>query len=141
MSLPQLINEIAVKMDLYKVRQEAKNSEKYTEREILLLELIDVNKRMTVSEITSNFKVVSKSIVSSTISNFWKADIVNKDKDKENQRMTYVSLTSKGKKVLNAHRKNQNERFAFLIEAFDLSSEEKDVFERILKRAIDKIVF
>jgi DNA-binding MarR family transcriptional regulator len=123
-------------MRLLKVAQDTKDTGQYSEREILLLQLVDTNKKMSISEITEKFKVVGKSVISSTISNFWKAQLVTKEKDFENQRITYVSLTPKGKKLLSKIRKDQDERFSVLIKALDLSPEQKKMLEEILENAI-----
>ncbi|MFH2059664.1 MAG: MarR family winged helix-turn-helix transcriptional regulator [Pseudomonadota bacterium] len=136
MELERLINEISVKMRLLKIATETKTDGQYSEREILLLELIDANEKMTVSEITEQFNMVAKSIISSTISKFWRAQLVNKDRDFGNQRIIHVSLTPKGKKLLNTIRKNQDERFSFLIKALKLNPEQKKMLEQILENAI-----
>ncbi len=136
MELVRLIDEISVRMRLFKVAQETETTGQYSEREILLLELVDANKKMSISEIRERFKVVGKSIISSTISNFWKAQLVNKEKDFENQRITYVSLTPKGKELLSKIRKNTDERFSVLFEALSLNSEQKEMLEQILENAI-----
>ena len=141
MELVRLIDKISVKMRLLKVAQDTKSTSQYSEREVLLLELIDANKKMSISEITTRFKVVSKSIISSTISNFWKAQLVNKEKDFENQRVTHVSLTPKGKELLNTIRKHQDERFSILIKALNLSPEQKEMLEQILENAINMFDF
>jgi len=136
MELERLIDEISVRMRLLQVEQDTEDSGRYSEREILLLELIDANKKMSISEITTRFQIVGKSIISSTISNFWKAQLVNKEKDFENQRITYVSLTTKGKKMLNTIRKHKDERFSILIKALNLNHEQKEMLEQILENAI-----
>lgn len=141
MKFERLLDEISVKMRLLKLAQETKSTERYSEREILLLELIDANNKMSISEITENFKVVSKSIISSTISNFWKTKLVNKDKDFANQRITYVSLTPEGKKLLSEIREQQAERFSVLIDALGLTPEETKMMERILENAIKMFDF
>lgn len=136
MELAELIDEISLRMRLLKVAQESKSAEQYSERDILLLELIGSNKRMGVSEISAQFKVVSKSVLSTTISNFWKADLVNKEKDADNQRITYVNLTTKGKKLLDKIRKNKAARFTALINALKLDTKQKAMIEQILTNAI-----
>lgn len=141
MKLERLIDEISVKMRLLKVAQDTKVTGQYSEREILLLELIDAKKKMSISELTTSFKVVSKSIISSTISNFWKAQIVNKERDIENQRIAYVSLTPRGKKLLNTIRKQKDERFSILIKALDLNPEQKEMIKQILENAIKMFDF
>lgn len=136
MELERLIDEISVRMRLLQVEQDTEDSGRYSEREILLLELIDKKKKISISEITTKFKIIGKSVISSTISNFWKAQIVNKEKDFENQRITYVSLTPKGKKSLNTIRKHKADRFSTLIEALNLNPKQKEMLEQILENAI-----
>ena len=139
MELEKLIDEVSVRMRLRKVEQDSEASGRYSEREILLLELIDANKKISISDITAKFQIVGKSIISSTISNFWKAQLVNKDKDFINQRTTYVSLTSEGKKLLNTIRKHRAERFSDLVEALNLNSKQKEMLEQILENAIKSL--
>lgn len=139
MELERLIDEISVRMRLLKIAQETKVTGQYSEREILLLELIDMNKKMNISEITKKFKVVSKSIISTTVSNFWKDKLVNKEKDIENQRITYVSLTSKGEKLLKKIRKDKDERFSILVRALNLNPEQREMLEQILGNAINDL--
>ena len=136
MELVELINQISIKMRLLKVEQDTKTTGQYSEREILLLELIHDNKKMSLSEIAKKFKVVGKSIISSTISNFWKAQLVNKERNHENQRIMYVSLTPKGKKLLDQFRKDENERFSLLIDALNLTSEQEIMIKKILENAV-----
>lgn len=136
MELVRLIDKLSVRLRLLRIAQESKNTDQYSEREILLLELIDSKEKISILEITQNFNVLSKSIISSAISNFWKDKLVNKEKDLENQRITYVSLTPKGKKILNTIRKHKDERFSILIKALNLSSEEKETIKQVLERAL-----
>ncbi len=136
MELERLIDEISVRMRLLQAEQDTEDSGRYSEREILLLELIDTKKKISISEITTRFQLIGKSIISSTISNFWKAQLVNKEKDFENQRITHVSLTPKGKKLLNTIRKHKAERFSTLIETLNLNPEQKEMLEQILENAI-----
>jgi DNA-binding MarR family transcriptional regulator len=136
LELVRLIDKLSVRLRLLRIAQESKNTDQYSEREILLLELIDSKEKISILEITQNFNVLSKSIISSAISNFWKDKLVNKEKDLENQRITYVSLTPKGKKILNTIRKHKDERFSILIKALNLSSEEKETIKQVLERAL-----
>ena len=137
MELAELIDEISLRMRLLKVSQESESIGQYSEREVLLLELIGSNKRMNVSEISAKFKVVGKSVISTTISNFWKDGLVSKEKDADNQRITHVSLTTKGKSLLNKIRKNKVDRYTTLIHALSLDAKQKMMIEKILVNAIE----
>ncbi len=139
MELVRLIDKLSVKLRLLRIAQESKSADQYSEREVLLLELINTKEKISILEITQNFNVLSKSIISSAISSFWKDKLVKKEKDSENQRITYVTLTPKGEKILNSIRKHKDERFSILIKALNLSSEEEKLISGILVRALKEL--
>ncbi len=136
MNLEHLINDISVRVRLIKAAQEAKNEFEYSEREILLLELLEAKGKMNITELSEAYQVVGTSIISATITKLWKKKIVAKEKDFDNQRITYVSLTQKGKQVLLEIIKNKSERFKILIEALNLDNEQRRILEEILKKAV-----
>ena len=139
MEIVELINKLSILMQLYKVASESENKKQYSEREILLLELINTENKLSISGISEKFPVIGKSILSSTISDFWKNGLVNKERDFENQRITNVSLTKKGQKLLETIRKKKSERFDFLTKSLALTLEEEKVVKIILERAIESL--
>ena len=136
MSLEHLIDDISVRVRLIKAAQEAKEDFEFPEREILLLELLEAKGKMSITELAEAYPIVGTSIISSTISKLWKKKIVAKEKDANNQRITYVSLTKKGEQVLCEVKNNKSERYKILIEALNLDSNQQVILEEILLKAI-----
>ena len=98
----KLIYDMAIRVRLYiasKVSEQKVGD--LTERETLILELVGMRGNMSISEIGSLYPTVSNSTISTTISKLWKdKKLVDKRILPENQRVTTVSLTEKGEKVL-----------------------------------------
>jgi DNA-binding MarR family transcriptional regulator len=62
--------------------------------------------------------------------------MVTKTISPENQRITIVDLTEKGKKAIETYKKQRSERFQTLFEAIKVTDEEKNVLLRVIGRAI-----
>ena len=83
-----------------------------TDRETLILELVGMKGNMSISEIGSLYPTVSNSTISTTITKLWKdKKLVDKRILPENQRVTTVSLTEKGRNVLEEIKRTQAEVF------------------------------
>ena len=68
--------------------------EDLTDRETMMLELINMKPKMSISEISSLYSSVSSSTISNTITKLWRTDkLVSKTINHANQRITNVSLT------------------------------------------------
>jgi len=134
--LEKVIHEISLRMRLLRSRQEDTGSESLTDREIMLLELLDEHGKMTVSQIAVSYPGVSESTISTGVTKLWRDKLVSKTINPENQRVTIVALTEKGKKTLAVVKRQRAERFNALFHAIETTDDEKQVFLRVLTRAI-----
>jgi len=108
-----------------------------TDRETLILELVGMKGDMSISEIGSLYPTVSNSTISTTITRLWKdKKLVDKRIVPENQRVTTVSLTEKGKKVLEEVKRTQSEVFSTVTVSLGLSPDQVEYFQEILVNAI-----
>jgi DNA-binding MarR family transcriptional regulator len=108
-----------------------------TDRETLILELVGMKGDMSISEIGSLYPTVSNSTISTTITKLWKdKKLVDKRIVPENQRVTTVSLTEKGKKVLEEVKRTQSEVFSTVTVSLGLSPDQVEYFQEILVNAI-----
>lgn len=130
------IHEISLRMRLLRARQENTGSQNLTEREIMLLELIEGQGKMTVSQIAAAYPGVSESTVSTGVTKLWRDKLVSKTINPENQRVTIVALTEEGRKALAVVKRQRSERFNTLFHAIETTDDEKQVFVRVLTRAI-----
>lgn len=136
-NLVKAISELSLRMRLIKSIQEEKSSSSdLTDREILLLELLDKAGTMTVSQIAALHPNVSESTISTTITRLWRdRKVVSKTICPENQRVTNVELTEKGKKELEVFEAHQAVRYKALLKAMQISESEAKMFFEILSRA------
>ena len=112
-------------------------SEGLTERDVMILELLNKREKMTVSEIAAADPNVSDSTISTDVTKLWRdKKMVSKTISPENQRTTIVELTEKGKKAIEVINKQRTERFKTLFQAIEVTDDEKQVLLKILARAI-----
>ena len=105
--------------------------------EALVLELIGAKGRMSISEIGNFYPKVSNSTISTTITKLWKdKNLVDKKILPENQRITTVNLTEKGRTVLEQFKKNQADIFKTVTISLGLSTEQSESFQHVLGDAI-----
>jgi DNA-binding MarR family transcriptional regulator len=98
-----MIYEMAFRVRLYIASKfsEDKRVNDLSEREALLLELVGTMGSLSISEIGNFYPKVSNSTISTTITRLWKdKKLVDKRILPENQRITTVNLTEKGRSVL-----------------------------------------
>jgi DNA-binding MarR family transcriptional regulator len=108
-----------------------------TDRETLMLELVGMQGSMSISEIGSLYPTVSNSTISTTITKLWKdKKLVDKRILPENQRVTTVSLTEKGQKVLAEIKRTQSEVFSTVTVSLGLTPDQVGYFQDILENAI-----
>jgi DNA-binding MarR family transcriptional regulator len=108
-----------------------------SDREALLLELIDTKGSMCISEISHFYPKVSNSTISTTISRLWKEKkLVDKNVLPENQRITTVNLTAEGRKILGEIKKNQINVYNTVAKALGLYAEKHKSFQQILENSI-----
>jgi DNA-binding MarR family transcriptional regulator len=110
-NIETLIYEISLRVRLFMTSKRAGNTAiDLTDRECLLLELIGMRENISISQISKLCSTVSNSTISTTITGLWKdRKLVDKKILPENQRITIVSLTAKGKRVLNEIKETQSE--------------------------------
>ncbi len=134
----KLIYDMAFRVRLYiasKVSEQKVGD--LTERETLILELVGMKGNMSISEIGSLYPTVSNSTISTTITRLWKdKKLVDKRILPENQRVTTVSLTGKGKKVLEEIKRTQSEVFSTVTVSLGLAPDQVQYFQEILENAI-----
>jgi len=123
-SMEMLIYDMAFRVRLYIGSQiPEKRVGDLTDRESLILELIGMKGQMSISEIGSLYPKVSNSTISTTITKLWKdKELVDKKILPENQRLTIVSLTEKGKQALAEIKRTQADVYATITKAFGFSS-------------------
>jgi DNA-binding MarR family transcriptional regulator len=133
-----LIYEMSLRVRLYIASKELERRvQDLTERESLLIELLGLKEEMSISEIGDLYASVSSSTISTTVTKLWKdKKLVDKKILPENQRITVVSLTEKGKKVLEEIKKRQSVVFKTVAKSLGLSQEENVYFRDILENAI-----
>jgi DNA-binding MarR family transcriptional regulator len=108
-----------------------------TQRERLLVELIGMRDNMSISEISQLCPTVSNSTISTTITRLWKdRKLVEKKILPENQRITNVSLTAEGRRVLNAIKVYESEVYKNIAESLGLSPEKDEYFKEVIEIAI-----
>jgi DNA-binding MarR family transcriptional regulator len=136
--LGKLIDELGMRMRLLRVAQEGgSESENLSERDVLLLELLNGRGRMTVSEVAAAHPNVSESTISTNITKLWRNQkLVSKTINPDNQRVTFVELADKGRQVLRVVKQQRSERLATLFRAMEFADGEREVLQRLAARAI-----
>ena len=75
--------------------------------------------------------------ISTTITKLWKnRKLVDKKILPENQRITTVSLTVRGKRILNEIKKSQSEVYKTIAQSLNLSPEQDEYFKPFIENAI-----
>jgi DNA-binding MarR family transcriptional regulator len=116
---------------------EEKRATDLSDREALLLELIGTKGSMSISEISNFYPRVSNSTISTTITKLWKEKkLVDKNILPENQRITAVSLTDKGRNRLEQIKQSQSDAFTTVANSLNLTEEQNESFHVVLKNAI-----
>ena len=134
----KLIYDMAFRVRLYiasKISEQKVGD--LTDRETLIMELVGMKGNMSISEIGNLYPTVSNSTISTTITKLWRdKKLVDKRILPENQRVTTVSLTEKGKKVLEEIKRTQSEVFSTVTVSLGLSPDQVEYFQEILENAI-----
>jgi len=134
----KLIYDMAFRVRLYiasKISEQKVGD--LTDRETLILELVGMKGNMSISEIGGLYPTVSNSTISTTITRLWKdKKLVDKRILPENQRVTTVSLTEKGQKVLEEIKRSQSEVFSTVTVSLGLEPDQVEYFQEILENAI-----
>jgi DNA-binding MarR family transcriptional regulator len=137
-AIETLIYEISLRVRLYMASKAvSQQAADLTERESLILELIGMHKKMSISAIAKLYPTVSNSTISTTITRLWKdRKLVDKNILPENQRTTVVSLTREGQKTLEHIKKSQAVIYKTVAESLGLPPDENDYFRAFLENAI-----
>ncbi|UCD82247.1 MAG: MarR family transcriptional regulator [Desulfobacterales bacterium] len=135
----KMIYDMAFRVRLYiasKLSEENRVRD-LSDREALILELIDTKGSMSISEISNFYPKVSNSTISTTVTKLWKEKkLVDKYILPENQRITTVSLTDEGRQVLGQIKRSQADIFNTVSKSLGLSVNQNESFRQILKSAI-----
>ena len=116
---------------------EEKGGNNLSDRESLLLELIGIKGSMSISEISNFYPRVSNSTISTTITKLWKEKkLVDKNILPENQRITTVSLTDKGREIVEQIKREQSNVFTTVAQSLGLTADQNESFHQILKSSI-----
>jgi len=138
-SIESLIYDMAFRVRLYmasKVSEQKVGD--LTDRESLIIELVGMKGRMSISEIGSLYPTVSNSTISTTITKLWKdKKLVDKRILPENQRVTTVTLTEKGEQILKEIKLTQADVFGAISVSLGLAPDQADSFQEIIKNAIN----
>ncbi|MBN1796783.1 MAG: MarR family transcriptional regulator [Sedimentisphaerales bacterium] len=135
--LAEAIIGLSKRMLAMKIQQEdCQADEMLNEREFVILSLLKENGTMNVSDIAEADPSVSYSTISTDITRLWRdKKMVTKTIDPDNQRVTLVELTDKGRKSVEFRQKQKDERFKKLYEALDPSKEEAKTLIDVCNRA------
>jgi len=135
--LTQVMRDLTFRMRLLKANQEQIGQVCLTERDLLILELLNEHGPMSVSQLSLADGDASDSTISIAITRLWRdRRLVTKTINPENQRTTTIALTDKGKKIIETANKQRNERFQAFIEAINLTDSEGEVIVDVFLRAI-----
>lgn len=135
--LEKAMNELSFRMRLIRASQEEHLFQEISERESLILQQLYEQGPLSISEIAGAWPNVSESTISLTITKLWKdKGLVSKTINPENQRVTIVELTDKGKKELELILKQRSERLSTLFKAINVTPEEKAALIRICQKGV-----
>ena len=136
--LEKAIQELSLRMRMIRAIQEDQAAEgALSEREALILQQLAEQGPMSVSQIAESWPDVSESTISMTITKLWrKRGLVTKTINPDNQRVTMVELSEKGKAELDAIFKQRSERFQALFKAMNVSPEEKQMLINVCQRGV-----
>lgn len=132
------INELSLRMRMLRAIQEDTDpGDALTEREALILQLLGERGQMTVTQIADAWPNVSESTISMTITKLWRdRGLVSKTISPENQRITMVELTDKGRKELQTIFDQRNHRLKTLFNSINTTDQEKQVLINICQRGV-----
>lgn len=137
--LEKAIHELSLRMRLIRfMREQQELEEDLSERDVLLLQLIAEHGTMTVSEIAAAYPTVSESTISTSLTKLWRdKGVISKTISPDNQRITLVELTEKGKNALAEVMKIRSKAYNAFFHAIQVTDDERKVLIRICKRAVD----
>ena len=136
--LEQAVHELALRMRMIRaIQEDMAPAGSLTEREALIMHLLKERGQMTVTQIAEAWPNVSESTVSMTITKLWrKLGLVSKTIDPENQRVTLVELTDKGRVELETIFHQRSQRIKALFDSINTTDEEKEVLISVCQRGV-----
>ncbi len=137
--LDTLLYELSLRVRVLRASQEstANKLSALTSREELLLEIIGLKEQSSVSSIRASYPSVTLSSISSSITELWKKKLVEKQVNPDDQRVTMVKLSEKGKEVLNGIKKNQKIMYGKITESLNLTNEQEVLIRDLLAHSIE----
>ena len=136
--LEKSVHELALRMRMIRaIQEEMAPAGALTEREALILHLLKEREQMTVTQIAEAWPNVSESTISMTLTKLWRElGLVSKTISPENQRVTLVELTDKGRAELETIFKQRSQRIKALFDSINMTDEEKQVMISICQRGV-----
>jgi DNA-binding MarR family transcriptional regulator len=135
--LEKVINELSLRMRQIRAMQEDQNPKgTLTERESLILQQLSEKGSLHVSQIAQVWPDVSESTISIMLTKLWKQKLVSKTISPDNQRVTLVDLTDKGRAELTKIFEQRRHRFQMFFDAIQVTPEEKEVLIRVFQRGV-----
>jgi len=136
--LEKAIHELALRMRMIRaIQEDTAPAGSLTERESLILQLLNERGQMTVTQIAEAWPNVSDSTISMTVTKLWREfGLVSKTISPENQRITIVELTDKGRAELETIFKQRSQRIKALFDSINLTDDEKQVLISVCQRGI-----
>lgn len=137
-NLEKAIQDLSLRMRMIRAIQEDQADEgALSEREALIMQQLADQGSMSVSQIADCWPNVSDSTISMTITKLWRnRGLVTKTINPDNQRVTMVELSEKGKAELGGIMKQRGERFQALFKAMDVSDEERQMLINVCQRGV-----
>ena len=134
-----LLYELSLRVRVLRASREstADTSSALTRREELLLEIIGLRGQSSVSSIRALYPSVTLSSISSSITELWKKKLVEKHVNPDDQRLTMIKLSEKGKEVLTSIRKSQKIMLGKVTESLNLTEEQEVLLKDLLFRSIN----
>ena len=138
-NLEKAVNDLGLRMRMIRAMQEEQAEEgALSERETLILQQLAEQGPISVSQIAEAWPNLSDSTISMTVTKLWrKHGLVTKTIKPDNQRVTLVELSEKGKAELEIIMKQRNHRLQVLFEAMNVSDEEKEILVRVFQRGVE----
>jgi DNA-binding MarR family transcriptional regulator len=136
--LEKVIHELALRMRMIRaIQEDTAPAGALTERESLILHLLNERGQMTVTQIAEAWPNVSESTISITITKLWRElGLVSKTIHPKNQRVTLVELTDKGRGELEIIFQQRSQRIKALFDSINISPEEKQVLISVCQRGV-----
>lgn len=109
----------------------AKHSQPFSFSEWMVLIELSRNERMTHQALLSNFQI-DRGIMATVIKRLVSQQLIQKDRDDEDKRKVYISLTAAGKKIAEGLSLIEDEALQFVMK--DLSVNEQKAILKFLSR-------